>query len=75
MHSIFLLISPEERPEEHIDAMEAIFGNLSRDQFRRFLKQRESREQYDRLFDQATDAQIPVLNWNRFEMLTGMNPR
>ena len=45
------------------------------DQFRRFLMQRESREQYDRLFDQATDAQIPVLNWNRFEMLTGMNPR
>jgi hypothetical protein len=43
------------------------------DQFRRFLKQRESREQYDRLFEQSTKAQIPVLNWNRFEMLTGMN--
>ena len=45
------------------------------DQFRRFLKQRESREQYDRLFEQSTKAQIPVLNWNRFEMLTGMNSR
>ena len=43
-------------------------------QFRAYLQQRESREQYDRLFDQASRAQIPVLNWNRFEVLTGMNP-
>ena len=43
-------------------------------EFRAYLQQRESREQYDRLFDQASRAQIPVLNWNRFEVLTGMNP-
>ena len=53
VHSIFLLISPEERPEEHIDAMEAIFGNLSRDQFRRFLRQATSVEEILTLLDEA----------------------
>ena len=43
-------------------------------EFRSYLQERESREQYDQLFDQASRAQIPVLNWNRFEVLTGMNP-
>jgi PTS system fructose-specific IIA component/PTS system nitrogen regulatory IIA component len=37
--SIFLLLSPEDKPEDHLDAMEAIFGNLSQDTFRRFLRQ------------------------------------
>jgi hypothetical protein len=41
-------------------------------EFRSYLQQREAREQYDRLFEQASQAQIPVLNWNRFEVLTGM---
>ena len=53
VHSVFLLISPEERPEEHIDAMEAIFGHLSRDQFRRFLRQAESKEDILTLLDEA----------------------
>ena len=53
VHSIFLLVSPEERPEEHIDAMEAIFGHLSRDQFRRFLRQAESVEDILTLLDEA----------------------
>jgi hypothetical protein len=29
----------EDRPEDHLDAMEAIFGNLSQETFRRFLRQ------------------------------------
>lgn len=39
VYSIFLLLSPEDRPEDHLDAMEAIFGNLSQETFRRFLRQ------------------------------------
>jgi mannitol/fructose-specific phosphotransferase system IIA component (Ntr-type) len=39
VHCIFLLLSPEDKPEDHLDAMEAIFGNLSQETFRRFLKQ------------------------------------
>ncbi len=36
------------------------------------LEARTARETYDRLFKQATDARIPVLNANRFEVLTGV---
>lgn len=39
VYSMFLLLSPEEKPEDHLDAMEAIFGNLSQETFRRFLRQ------------------------------------
>ena len=57
VHSIFLLISPEERPEEHIDAMEAIFGNLSKDQFRRFLRQAGDVEEIITLLEEADAGQ------------------
>lgn len=53
VHSIFLLLSPEAKPEEHIDAMEAIFGNLSRDQFRRFLRQATTPEDILTLLEEA----------------------
>jgi mannitol/fructose-specific phosphotransferase system IIA component (Ntr-type) len=42
VYCIFLLLSPEDRPEDHLDAMEAIFGNLSQETFRRFLRQARS---------------------------------
>jgi hypothetical protein len=35
------------------------------------LEARQARETYDRLFRQASDARIPVLNWHRFLALTG----
>lgn len=35
------------------------------------LEARQARETYDRLFRQASDARIPVLNWHRFLTLTG----
>ena len=57
VHSIFLLISPEERPEEHIDAMEAIFGNLSKDQFRRFLRQAGDVKEIITLLEEADAGQ------------------
>jgi len=36
-----------------------------------YTEQRAAREMYDQLFRTATDAEIPVLNWTRFETLTG----
>ena len=36
VHSIFLIISPEQKPEEHLEAMEAVFSHLSQDTFRSF---------------------------------------
>jgi hypothetical protein len=40
-------------------------------QFRDYVRQREARDRYMELFDQAREAQIPVLNHNRFLILTG----
>jgi len=53
VYSIFLLLSPEDKPEDHLDAMEAIFGNLSQDTFRRFLRQAGSTEDIVALLEEA----------------------
>lgn len=59
VYSIFLLLSPEDQPEEHLDAMEAIFGNLSQERFRRFLRQAKSVADIVTLMEEA-DAKAPV---------------
>jgi mannitol/fructose-specific phosphotransferase system IIA component (Ntr-type) len=57
--SILLLLSPEDQPEEHLDAMEAIFGHLSQETFRRFLRQSKTAEEVIALLEEA-DAQATV---------------
>ncbi len=59
VYSILLLLSPDDQPEEHLDAMEAIFGNLSMDTFRRFLRQATSVEDVLALLEEA-DTRAPV---------------
>jgi len=44
VYSVFLLLSPAGKPEEHLQAMEVIFKNLSQDRFRRFLRQSQTVE-------------------------------
>jgi PTS system nitrogen regulatory IIA component len=56
VHSIMLLLSPEDEPENHLDAMEAIFGNLSQDTFRRFLRQATSADDVITLLSEADAA-------------------
>ena len=58
VYSLFLLMSPEDRPEEHLDAMEAIFGNLQDDQFRKFLRQASSVADVVTLLDEADTTQV-----------------
>jgi PTS system fructose-specific IIA component/PTS system nitrogen regulatory IIA component len=53
VYSIFLLLSPEDKPEDHLDAMEAIFGNLSQETFRRFLRQAKDVQDVLTLLDEA----------------------
>ena len=53
VYSIFLLLSPEDKPEDHLDAMEAIFGNLSQETFRRFLRQANSVGEVMTLLEEA----------------------
>lgn len=56
VYSIVLLLSPAANPEEHLQAMEAIFGMLSKDTFRRFLRQASSVDDVVTLLEEA-DAQ------------------
>jgi len=44
-------------------------------QMRAYIDARTAREIYDKLFNDAVEAQIPVLNWNRFQVLTGQGAR
>lgn len=59
VYSIFLLLSPEDKPEEHLDAMEAIFGSLSQETFRRFLRQATSVKDILTLLEE-TDAKATM---------------
>lgn len=57
--SIFLLLSPQDQPEEHLQAMEVIFKNLSKENFRRFLRQASSVEEVLTLLEEADAQQLP----------------
>lgn len=58
VYSIFLLLSPEDNPEDHLDAMEVIFGNLSQETFRRFLRQATTVEDVLTLLEEADAGAI-----------------
>lgn len=58
VYTVFLLLSPDDRPEEHLQAMETIFKNLSKDTFRRFLRQSDSVEAVAALLDEADHQQL-----------------
>lgn len=53
VYSVFLLLSPEDRPEEHLQAMEVIFRNLGKDTFRRFLRQAQTPADVKALLDEV----------------------
>lgn len=44
VYSVFLLLSPASNPDKHLQAMETIFKNLQKDDFRRFLRQAQTKE-------------------------------
>ncbi|MEC9374724.1 MAG: PTS sugar transporter subunit IIA, partial [Planctomycetota bacterium] len=58
VYSVFLLLSPSDRPEEHLQAMEIIFKNLSQDTFRRFLRQAGSVDEVMTLLEEADNQQL-----------------
>jgi mannitol/fructose-specific phosphotransferase system IIA component (Ntr-type) len=51
--SIVLLLSPENQPQQHLQAMNIVFSNLQKDIFRRFLRQVPTREAILELLDEA----------------------
>lgn len=58
VYSIFLLLSPADKPEEHLQAMEVIFKSLSQETFRRFLRQATTVEDVWTLLEEADAQQL-----------------
>ena len=56
--SIVLLLSSEDKPDEHLQAMENIFSNLQNDTFRRFLRQSTTVEEIQDLIQEADAQQL-----------------
>jgi len=53
VYTIFLLLSPENQPQQHLQAMNVVFSNLQKDMFRRWLRGADSRDAILELLDDA----------------------
>jgi len=53
VYSVFVLLSPENEAQQHLQAMNIIFSNLQKDIFRRFLRQLQTRQAILDLLDEA----------------------
>ncbi len=53
VYSVVLLLSPENQPQQHLQAMNIIFSNLQKDTFRKFLRQSGTSEVMADLLDEA----------------------
>ena len=58
VHTLFLLISPSDRPGDHLRALETISRHLRNESFCRFLRQAATREQIIELLDEADQNQF-----------------
>ncbi|MFQ5412367.1 MAG: PTS sugar transporter subunit IIA [Phycisphaerae bacterium] len=56
VYIVFVLLSPEDKPDDHLAAMETVFKYLQRDNFRKFLRQAETQEEIIELIGEADDA-------------------
>lgn len=59
VHSVFLILSPTERAEEHLQAMDLIFRRLHSEWFRKFLRQSDTVEKLYDLLKEA-DEKTPT---------------
>jgi len=53
VYCVVLLLSPENQPQQHLQAMNIIFSNLQQDTFRRFLRQSTTRQAIVDLVEEA----------------------
>ncbi|MEE9603371.1 MAG: PTS sugar transporter subunit IIA [Thermoguttaceae bacterium] len=58
VHLLFLLISPPDKPGDHLRALENISRQLRADTFCRFLKQSKTAEDIRQLLDEADNSQF-----------------
>jgi len=55
VYSVILLLSNPDDPDEHLQAMEAIFKHVQRDIFRKFLRQSETQQAIIELIQEADE--------------------
>ncbi len=60
VYSVFMIFSPLDRPDEHLQAMENIFAHLQKDTFRRFLRQARTVDAVTELIQEADSQQFQV---------------
>ena len=53
VYSVVLLLSPDNQPQQHLQAMNIVFTNLQKDTFRKFLRQSTTPEAIAELLDEA----------------------
>jgi len=53
--SVILLLSSPDNPDEHLQAMEAIFKHVQRDMFRKFLRQSQTADEIVDLIKEADE--------------------
>ncbi|MEM8737474.1 MAG: PTS sugar transporter subunit IIA [Planctomycetota bacterium] len=58
VYSVFLLLSPEDQPDQHLHAMENVFANLQNDTFRSFLKQADTYDAIVTLLEEADSQKL-----------------
>jgi PTS system fructose-specific IIA component/PTS system nitrogen regulatory IIA component len=58
--TVFLLVSPESSHDDHLRAMEVIFRHLSKDTFRRQLRQAQGSEEIGRILQEADSHRLGV---------------
>lgn len=56
--SVILLLSPANKADKHLQAMESIFKNLRNEKFRKFLVQSQTTAQIIDLFEEADEGPI-----------------
>ena len=60
VYGVFLILSPDNEPEEHLRAMDLVFRHLQQERFRKFLRQSDSVERiYDLLKEVDEKAMAP----------------
>jgi len=55
VYSVILLVSPVDKPDAHLQAMECVFKHLQKEKFRKFLRMCGSSEQVRELLIEADD--------------------
>ena len=53
VYTVVLLLSPDNQPQQHLQAMNIVFSNLQKDMFRRFLRNSATRQAIVDLLDEA----------------------